>query len=197
MANARLRLLHKPNSYPTPAESTLLQRFLKVLQDWARLYDGNLRVLPDTFGTANFLKGAPDWAADWTGARPDSKPPIEAAEELIAWWCGRGRDPREKLVILSDAMTIDTIEDSVRALRDRVQVSIGWGTNLTNDFVGCLPKGRPVDLKPVSLVCKVFEVDGRPAVKLSDNPAKFLGPEREVQRYTRVFRYQPGVFREA
>ena len=179
-------------------DETLRQAPFEVLKAWSKLYGGNLLVLlPDTFGTTNFLAAAPDWAADWTGARPDSKPPIEAAEELIAWWQARGRDPRDKLVILSDAMTIDTIEDSVRALRGRVQVSIGWGTNLTNDFVGCLPKERRVDLKPVSLVCKVFEVDGRPAVKLSDNPAKFLGPEREVERYTRVFAYQPGVFREA
>ena len=108
-----------------------------------------------------------------------------------------GRDPRKKLVILSDAMTIGSIEDSVRALRDRVQVSIGWGTALTNDFVGCLPRQRAVDLKPVSLVCKVFEVDGRPAVKLSDNPAKFIGPADEVARYTRVLGYEPGAHREA
>ena len=170
----------------------------EVLKAWSKLYGGNLLVLlPDTFGTTNFLAAAPDWTADWTGARPDSKPPVEAAEELIAWWRDRGRDPRDKLVILSDAMTIDTIESSVRALRDKVQVSIGWGTNLTNDFVGCPSSDRPIDLKPVSLVCKVFEVDGRPAVKLSDNPAKFLGPAREVERYTRVFGYQAGVAREA
>ena len=169
-----------------------------VLEAWAKLYAGNLLVLlPDTFGTTDFLAAAPDWAADWTGARPDSKPPIEAAEELIAWWRLRGRDPREKLVILSDAMTIDTIEDSVRALRDRVQVSIGWGTDLTNDFVGCSPRGRPIDLTPVSLVCKVFEVDGHAAVKLSDNPAKFLGPADEIARYRRVFHYTPGAHRQA
>jgi nicotinate phosphoribosyltransferase len=29
--------------------------------------------------------------------------------------------------------------------------------------------------------------DGRPTVKLSDNPAKAMGPEREVERYKRVF----------
>ena len=169
-----------------------------VLEAWSKLYAGNLLVLlPDTFGTTNFLEAAPDWVADWTGARPDSKPPIEAAEELIAWWSSRGRDPREKLVILSDAMTIDTIEESVRALRGRVQVSIGWGTALTNDFVGCLPKERAIDLKPVSLVCKVFEVDGRPAVKLSDNPAKFLGPQCEIERYAKVLGYEPGATREA
>ncbi len=179
-------------------DEALRQAPFGVLQAWAQLYAGNLLVLlPDTFGTTNFLAAAPDWAADWTGARPDSKPPIEAAEELIRWWRSRGRDPREKLVVLSDAMTIDSIEDSVRALRDKVQVSIGWGTALTNDFVGCLPRAYPIDLKPVSLVCKVFEVDGRPAVKLSDNPAKFLGPDGEVARYTRVFGYQPGERREA
>ena len=170
----------------------------EVLKAWSKLYAGNLLILlPDTFGTTNFLAAAPDWAADWRGARPDSKPPIEASEELIAWWTARGRDPREKLVILSDAMTIDTIEESVRALRDKVQISIGWGTALTNDFVGCLPKALPIDLKPVSLVCKVFEVNGRPAVKLSDNPAKFLGPADEIDRYTRVLGYEPGASREA
>ena len=179
-------------------DDELRQAPIAVLEAWAKLYAGNLLVLlPDTFGTTNFLAAAPDWAADWTGARPDSKPPIEAAEELITWWRARGRDPREKLVILSDAMTLDSIETSVRALRGKVQVSIGWGTNLTNDFVGCLPKDMPIDLRPVSLVCKVFEVDGRPAVKLSDNPAKFLGPSDEVERYTRVLGYEPGERREA
>ena len=59
------------------------------------MYGGNLLiVLPDCFGTTSFLRDAPDWVADWKGARPDSKPPIEAARELIDWWKSRGRDPR-------------------------------------------------------------------------------------------------------
>ena len=130
-------------SSPAQAESdeALAAAPFEVLKAWSKLYAGNLLVLlPDTFGTSNFLAAAPDWTADWTGARPDSKPPIEAAEELIQWWRARGRDPTKKLVVLSDAMTIDTIEQSVRALRGKVQVSIGWGTALTNDFVGCMPK---------------------------------------------------------
>ena len=109
-----------------------------VLRDWARMYGGNLLVvLPDCFGTTSFLERAPDWVADWKGARPDSKEPIAGAEELIAWWKRRGRDPQEKLMVLSDAMDIDTIESSVRALRGQINLSIGWGTNLTNDFKGC------------------------------------------------------------
>jgi nicotinate phosphoribosyltransferase len=36
-------------------------------------------------------------------------------------------------------------------------------------------------------VCKVTSVDGRPAVKLSDNPEKATGSPSEVERYLRVF----------
>ena len=83
----------------------------RVLQDWRGIYGGNLLiVLPDTFGTAAFLRDAPDWVADWTGFRPDSAPPIEGGEKIIAWWRQKGRDPREKLLIFSDGLDVDTIE---------------------------------------------------------------------------------------
>ncbi len=160
----------------------------KVLEDWAQMYGGNLLVvLPDCFGTTSFLRDAPDWVAEWKGARPDSKLPIEGARELINWWRMRGRDPLEKLVVLSDAMDIDSIEASARALRGQVNLSFGWGTNLTNDFLGCAPAGVDGDLRAISLVCKVVEADGRPAVKLSDNPNKALGPPDEIERYRQVF----------
>ncbi len=64
----------------------------KVLRDWRDMYDGNLRVvLPDAFGTAAFLRDAPDWVAHWKGFRPDSAPPIEAGEQIIRWWQEKGR----------------------------------------------------------------------------------------------------------
>ena len=47
---------------------------------------------------------------------------------------------------------------------------------------------RPDDaLAPFSLVCKAVQRNGRPTVKLSDNPAKALGPADQVARYKRVF----------
>ena len=134
-----------PMVYAAIAESdeALRDAPYDVLRDWAKMYGGNLLVvLPDCFGTTAFLEQAPDWVADWKGARPDSKPPVAGARELIDWWKARGRDPREKLVVLSDGMDINSIEDAVRALRGQVNVSIGWGTNLTNDFVGCAPGRR-------------------------------------------------------
>ncbi|HVK92560.1 MAG TPA: nicotinate phosphoribosyltransferase [Mycoplana sp.] len=159
----------------------------KVLQDWNRLYGGNLLiVLPDAFGTAAFLKNAPDWIADWTGFRPDSAPPIEGGEKIIAWWKKMGRDPREKLLIFSDGLDVDTIIRTYEHFKGRVRMSFGWGTNLTNDFVGCAPK-RFRGLDPISVVCKVSDANGRPAVKLSDNPQKATGDAAELQRYTKFF----------
>jgi len=36
-------------------------------------------------------------------------------------------------------------------------------------------------------VCKAVAANGRPTVKLSDNPEKAMGPEGEIARYKRVF----------
>ena len=159
----------------------------RVLEEWQAHYDGNLRIaLPDAFGTTAFLQGAPDWVADWTGFRPDSMPPIEGGEQIIAWWQARGRDPRTKLLIFSDGMDVDSIEATYRHFHGRVRMSFGWGTNLTNDFRGCDPDGGH-ELEPISLVAKVTRANGRPAVKLSDNPSKATGNPAEIERYLRIF----------
>jgi nicotinate phosphoribosyltransferase len=68
----------------------------------------------------------------------------------------------------------------------RIRFSAGWGTLLTNDFRGCDPDGGS-GFDPVSLICKVSDAEGKPAVKLSDNYAKALGPPDEIERYRRVF----------
>ena len=160
----------------------------RVLEEWQRIYSGNLLViLPDTFGTTAFLRDAPDWVADWTGARPDSMPPIEGGEQFISWWESRGRDPRQKLLVLSDGLDDDTIEKAYWHFRHRVRTSFGWGTNLTNDFRDCAPAAVVSALLAISLVCKVTRANGRPAVKLSDNPLKATGDPAEVARYLRVF----------
>lgn len=158
-----------------------------VLEEWRAHYGGNLLIaLPDAFGTSAFLRNAPAWLADWTGFRPDSAPPIEGGEQIIRWWQDQGRDPRTKLLIFSDGMDIDSIEQTYRHFNGRVRLSFGWGTNLTNDFRGCDPDGT-AGLEPISLVCKVICANGRPAVKLSDNPAKATGDPAEIARYLRIF----------
>jgi nicotinate phosphoribosyltransferase len=156
-----------------------------VLADWHEEHDGNLRIiLPDTYGTEGFLKNAPDWLAGWTGIRIDSGDPAEGAEIAIRWWESRGEDPRKKLVIFSDGLDVDKILELQSRFQGRVRVSFGWGTLLTNDFRGLTPDDA---LAPFSLVCKAVSANGRPTVKLSDNPRKAMGPEAEIARYKRVF----------
>ncbi|AMN40578.1 nicotinate phosphoribosyltransferase [Rhodoplanes sp. Z2-YC6860] len=169
------------------SDEELRQAPYRVLQDWKKFYGGNLLiVLPDTFGTPSFLRYAPDWIADWTGFRPDSAPPIEGGEMIIDWWRAKGQNPQDKLLVFSDALDVDTIERTYQHFRGKARMSFGWGTNLTNDFAGCAP--HPNDqLGAISLVCKVKEANGRPAVKLSDSINKAMGLPSEIKRYLSVF----------
>lgn len=196
------------------SEEELRTAQYRVLELWQKTYQGELLILlPDTFGTTQFLRNAPEWVAQWTGQRIDSKDPFAAGDEYIAWLRERGADPRKKRLIASDALDIDVIlalhahfggtlkngasPSSFRRASDfldesrwvperRIRFSAGWGTLLTNDFRNCNPQGDE-SFDPVSLVCKLSEVDGCPAVKLSDNYAKAIGPAEEVERYRRVF----------
>jgi len=156
-----------------------------VLADWHEEHDGNLRIiLPDTYGSKGFLENAPDWLAGWTGVRIDSGDPATGAEIAIDWWKSRGEDPRKKLVIFSDGLDADKIVTLQKQFAGRVRVSFGWGTLMTNDFRGLVPGDA---LAPFSLVCKAVSANGRPTVKLSDNPNKAMGPIDQIERYKRVF----------
>jgi nicotinate phosphoribosyltransferase len=186
----------------------------RVLEQWQNTYHGALRImLPDTFGTTQFLENAPEWTADWTGQRMDSKNPYIAGDEYIRWLERHGRNPQEKRIIASDALDVDdilglhayfagAIADGLTprdfnlaadfldrqkwARGRRIRFSTGWGTLLTNDFRDCDPAGGN-GFDPVSLICKVSTAEGRPAVKLSDNYAKAVGTAEEIARYRRVF----------
>ena len=176
-----------PMVYAALAESDeeLASAPYQVLADWQEEHDGNLLIiLPDTFGTKPFLDNAPDWLAGWTGIRIDSGDPATGAETAIEWWKDRGEDPREKLIIFSDGLDVEKITELHSRFSGRARISFGWGTMMTNDFRGLVPDDR---LAPFSLVCKAVRADGRPTVKLSDNPRKAMGPEDEIDRYKRVF----------
>lgn len=167
------------------SDTELAQSPYRVLADWQEEHDGNLRIiLPDTFGSEGFLQRAPDWLASWTGIRIDSGDPATGAETAIRWWRERGEDPTKKLVIFSDGLDVESIENLHRQFVGRVKVSFGWGTMLTNDFRGLTQNDA---LAPFSLVCKAVTADGRPTVKLSDNPNKAMGEPAEIARYKRVF----------
>jgi len=172
-------------------DEELLHSPYEVLKSWQRTYDGNLLIaLPDTYGTETYLKHAPDWVADWSGFRIDSKEPIEGGRELIQWWKSKGVDPKEKLLIFSDGLTVDKIEEAYHEFHGQVRLSFGWGTHLTNDFRDCAPKKNDA-LRAISLVCKVTHANGKETVKLSDNFHKATGPQATIDHYRKVFDQTP------
>ena len=176
-----------PMVYSALAEddATLARAPYDVLSDWHEEHDGNLRIiLPDTYGTEGFLDRAPDWLAGWTGIRIDSGDPAGGAETALRWWQARGENPRQKRVIFSDGLDVEQIRDLHGQFSGRVNVSFGWGTLLTNDFRELVPGDV---LAPFSLVCKAISANGKPTVKLSDNPEKAMGPREQIARYKRVF----------
>lgn len=186
----------------------------KILEMWQHTYQGELLILlPDTFGTSQFFRDAPELVADWTGQRVDSKDPFIAGDEYIAWLQQKNRDPRQKRLIASDALDVDqilrlhayfagTLRNGAKPAdfnnandfldewkwipRRRIRFSAGWGTLLTNDFRGCNPQGND-RFNPMSLVCKLNDANGRPAVKLSDNFQKAIGSPERIEHYRRVF----------
>jgi len=176
-----------PMVYSALAETDaeLAQAPYHVLSDWQDEHDGNLRIiLPDTYGTEQFLQNAPDWLAGWTGIRIDSGDPVQAAKTAIQWWKSRGEDPAKKLIIFSDGLDVDKIAELHAKFSGITRVSFGWGTMMTNDFRGLMPGDT---LAPFSVVCKAVSANGKPTVKLSDNPRKAMGPAAEIERYKRVF----------
>lgn len=160
-------------------DEAILASHNQTLQDWWEQYGWGLSIaLTDTYGTDFFFRDmTAEQAAAWKGLRQDSGDPIAFGEKAIAFYEGHGINPKDKLIIFSDGLDIDKIIEIHHRFDGRIKTSFGWGTNLTNDL----------GLKPLSLVVKAIESNGRPTVKLSDNMAKATGPADQVARFKRVF----------
>lgn len=156
----------------------------QVMKDWWEQYGFGLSVaLTDTFGTEFFLKNfTEEQAINWKGFRQDSGDPFVFGEKVIAFYKAFGIDPMTKLIIFSDGLDLDLIIRLADYFKGRINVSFGWGTNLTNDL----------GLPPISLVIKAIWANNFWLVKLSDNPAKSIGPQDAVQKVIRQTGYVTG-----
>lgn len=97
-----------------------------------------------------------------------------------------GIDPREKLIVFSDGLDVETIIKLADKFAGRIKVTFGWGTNLTNDL-GFLA---------LSLIVKLTESNGHGTVKLSDNLAKAVGKPEDIERFKRIFGYTQSKYKE-
>lgn len=169
----------------------LRQAQREVVDAWWEQYEWGLSIfLPDTFGTDFFLTVVtPDDLRRWKGFRWDSGDLRQFGERIITAYAEIGVDPREKMIVASDALDLPAILDAQRSLGDRIRVSYGWGTGLTNDLLDNVMVGDRW-FGPMSLVVKPTHAKGRGLVKLSDNPAKAVGRPEDVARYKRAASYR-------
>ena len=148
-----------------------------AMQEWFEEYKGdNGTALTDTLGTALFLRDF-DWlqATCYTGVRHDSGDPIEWGEKLIAHYQKLGIDPKTKTLLFSDSLDFDKAQAIYDYFKDRINVSFGIGTYLTND----------TEVDALNIVIKLQYVNGHPVAKLSDNPAKAMCQDADYVEYLR------------
>jgi nicotinate phosphoribosyltransferase len=137
-----------------------------ALDEWFAEYQGdNGTALTDTLGTDLFLRDFDKLQAMcYTGVRHDSGDPIEWGEKIIAHYEKLGIDPKTKTLLFSDSLTLDRAQEIYNHFRNRINVSFGIGTHLSNDTCE----------DALNIVIKLQYVNGHPVAKLSDVPGKTM-----------------------
>ncbi len=157
-------------------------------ESWAKEYRGDLGIaLSDVYGVAAFLRDFdPFFCKLFDGARHDSGDPFVWGEHLIAHYESNRVDPRSKVLVFSDGLTVPRTIELFERFQGRCQLAFGIGTNLTNDL------GDPPGHVPLQIVIKMVKCNGQPVAKLSDTPNKNMCDDANYLAYLRqVFDIAP------
>lgn len=150
-------------------------------ESWAKEYRGDLGIaLSDVYGINAFLRDFDMYFCKlFDGARHDSGDPFAWGERLIAHYKKNRVDPRSKILIFSDSLTVPRTIELYQQFRGRCQLAFGIGTNLTNDL------GDPPAHVPLQIVIKMTRCNGQPVAKLSDTPSKNMCEDEKYLAYLR------------
>ena len=146
-----------------------------ALEEWFDEYQGDLgTALTDTLGTDLFLRDFTKLQAlCYTGVRHDSGDPYEWGEKIIAHYESLGIDPKTKTLLFSDSLDFDRAQRINDYFKDRINVSFGIGTYLSND----------TNVDPLNIVIKLQYVNGHPVAKISDTPGKAMCQDGDYLEY--------------
>ena len=146
-----------------------------AMEEWFDEYNGdNGTALTDTLGTDLFLMDFNKLQATcYTGVRHDSGDPVEWGEKIITHYQKLGIDPKAKTLLFSDSLDFDKAQEIYNHFKERINVSFGIGTFLSNDTCE----------KPLNIVIKLQYVNGHPVAKLSDNPDKAMCQNNDYLSY--------------
>jgi nicotinate phosphoribosyltransferase len=149
-----------------------------ALAAWLDEYPDKLGIaLTDCITMDAFLRDfGPEFAQRYQGLRHDSGDPVEWGEKAIAHYQKLGIDPLTKVLVFSDNLDLPKAIDLYRHFSSRVNLSFGIGTRLTCD----IPQ-----VKPLNIVIKLVECNGKPVAKLSDSPGKTICHDKAFVRALR------------
>lgn len=155
-----------------------------ALDAWVDVYKGDLgTALSDTYTTDNFFSSFSTLHAKlFDGIRQDSGDPLLFTDRAIEFYKKTRTDPRTKTIVYSDALNLEKIARIRHYIKGRIHDVYGIGTYLSND----------TGIQPLNIVIKMINSkqkaadNYRPAVKLSDDPAKYVGDPDEINLCMRV-----------
>lgn len=172
--------VHFAAKYKLPVSGTMAHEFLQMgqaldnvtldqsqkymLELWHKVYRARLGIaLSDVVGTDAFIRDFDYMLASlYAGVRHDSGDPFVWAERHILNYERLGIDPKTKVLLFSDGLNVNKCEELLKAFHGKAKLSFGIGTDFTNDL----------GVKPLQLVMKSVQVNGRPVAKISDSPGK-------------------------
>lgn len=146
-----------------------------AMEEWFEEFQGdNGTALTDTLGTDLFLRDFNKLQAMcYTGVRHDSGDPIEWGEKIISHYEELGIDPKTKTLLFSDSLDFAKAQNIYNHFHDRINVSFGIGTYLSND----------THVDPLNIVIKLQYVNGHPVAKISDTPGKAMCQNEDYLGY--------------
>ncbi|WP_456309446.1 nicotinate phosphoribosyltransferase [Serratia proteamaculans] len=149
-----------------------------ALQSWLEEYPDQLGIaLTDCITMDAFLRDfGLEFASAYQGLRHDSGDPLEWGEKAIAHYQQLSIDPLSKTLVFSDNLDLEKAVELYRHFGQRINVIFGIGTRLTCD----IPQ-----VKPLNIVIKLVECNGKPVAKLSDSPGKTICQDKAFVRALR------------
>ena len=128
-----------------------------AFESWAKEYRGDLGIaLSDVYGMGAFLRDFdPYFCKLFDGARHDSGDPFEWGEKMLAHYIRNRVDPRTKILIFSDGLTVTRTIELYQRFKGRCQLAFGIGTHLTNDL----------GYEPLQIVIKMVRCNGQPVAR--------------------------------
>lgn len=135
-----------------------------MCQVWADEYRGDLGiVLSDTIGFDAFLRDFDSYFAKlYDGCRHDSGPPDWWTDKFISHYESLNIPPITKQAVYSDGQKFPEAIRIHKKYCEKIGISYGIGTNLTNDC----------GITPPQIVLKMTSCNGYPVAKIADSKGK-------------------------